>query len=497
MGNANSTGGGAIYNGTNNSSAPYHPHTSVSSAQPRISPTGQSSSTTPSPGYTTPSNKQGQMTNNIRGILTGHPGSSSHQQGPVSNSTNPAIPSYGAQSQANKSPGVWRSQKVMSGAGEKIYNGVDRSSLNGSRPPSAERTQPNGGSSGYGTHHSMGSELRNNQGADHQRMPSGSGVYSSFDQQQPPPLPSRNVARSNSSNNNEQQKTIYNGHNAQENGEQNQYGQYAMPKKMASAVAANERRDSSNSPLRHRRSNSIEMNPLRGSNQDISRVSGYPQATSASQHSNHVHSNKQNSQNHGYSSHGELAQTMSQLALNSHSSVTNGSKTGGTGNQNQNQRRLNLETDGGGYLNPNYSPSEASSQHSVTPPLPPLSPSNTPPLTPPGSPRGLPPHIRGSGGRGSHQQQQQFRPQHPHHPLEQPHPHHPNNPPTVYHQLTRTPDVITSTGNISTHQPIKPQLFLRWETLSIQIQSKARCWWATAFFGTVEKQKPLYICSAS
>ena len=143
------------------------------------------------------------------------------------------------------------------------------------------------------------------------------------------------------------------------------------------------KRDSSSSPSRHGshgNRNSIEMMTLRGSSQD---ATGKPSVSTPER-------NKHGNSNQGYSSHGDIAQTMAQLALSSR---------GNSGKWRDVEKGGVTVTGEGAHLNPGpgrpYSPSEASS-HSVTPPLPPLSPSNTPPMTPPESPQGLPPHLRGN-----------------------------------------------------------------------------------------------------
>ena len=352
---------------------------------------GQSTSTTPSPGY-------------MPGVTnTGYP------------TTGYGVP---------KSPGTYRNERVLapSGVGSRL----------GSRPPSAERTQPSGGStSALFSLKPAGSDQRLNHAGDQTRVAAGhlpgvpgaaagvnnhhSGSLGSLQsqttnydhgqqQQQPPPLPQRNLPRAGSitrdshpsvnghgahvhshgsSNNNAQ--THYNG-SGRPPGGGGGGDQFSLANKPVSMVANNVlKRDSSNSPARHgnhgnNNRNSIELTTLRGSNQDVSekqqRLPGATTTHSPSTSTPERITRPNNGHiNHGYSSHDDITQTMAQLGLNS--------------KLNSNSNRI-----GSHHHNPNYSPSEASSSHSVTPPLPPLSPSNTPPMTPPESPRGLPPHLR-------------------------------------------------------------------------------------------------------
>ena len=357
---------------------------------------GQSTSTTPSPGY-------------IPGATnTGYP------------TTGYGVP---------KSPGTYRNERVL------VPSGVG--SRSGSRPPSAERTQPSGGTtSAPFSLKPAGSDQRlNHHPGDQTRVAAGhpgvlgalTGVnshhsgslgslpsqgtnYDYGQQQQPPPLPQRNLPRAGSIT--RDSHPLVNGHGAHvhahgsSNNAQTHYNgsgrppggsgggdQFSLANKPVSMVTNNVlKRDSSNSPARHgnhgnNNRNSIELTTLRGSNQDVSgkqRLPGAtttrttnPPSTSTPERINNNNTRPSNGHiNHGYSSHGDITQTMAQLGLNS---------------------KLNSNRIGSSHHhNPNYSPSEASSSHSVTPPLPPLSPSNTPPMTPPESPRGLPPHLRGN-----------------------------------------------------------------------------------------------------
>ena len=360
---------------------------------------GQSTSTTPSPGY-------------IPGATnTGYP------------TTGYGVP---------KSPGTYRNERVLAPSGDKVYNN-NVGSRPGSRPPSAERTQPSGGStSAPFSLKPAGSDQRlNHHSGDQTRVAAGQpsglpgaaagvnnhhsgslgslpsqGTNYDHSQQQPPPLPQRNLPRAESitrdshpqvnghgahvhahgSSNNAQ--THYNGSGRPHGGSGGD--QFSLANKPVSMVTNNVlKRDSSNSPARHgnhgnNNRNSIELTALRGSNQDVSgkqRLPGTttttnPPSTSTPERINNTTTRPSNGHiNHGYSSHGDITQTMAQLGLNS--------------KLNSNSNRT-----GSHHHNPNYSPSEASSSHSVTPPLPPLSPSNTPPMTPPESPRGLSPHLR-------------------------------------------------------------------------------------------------------
>ena len=336
---------------------------------------GQSTSTTPSPGYI--------------------PG--------ATNAGYPAI-GYGVP----KSPATYRNERVLASSGDKVLGSRPGT---GSRPPSAERTQPSGGSGVPFGLHPMGSdqrlnhpgvpEVNNQHSGSLGNLPAQSTNYD-HGQQKPPPLPQRNLPRAGSITHDSH--PLVNGHGAHVHAHgsntQTHYNasgrppggggdQFSLANKPVSMVTSNVlKRDSSNSPARHgnhgnnNNRNNIELTTLRGSNQDVSGKQPLPGTTKnpSTPTPERINNTRPSNGhiNHAYSSHGDITQTMAQLGLNSKFNPN------GTGNQ---------------HHNPNYSPSEASSSHSVTPPLPPLSPSNTPPMTPPESPRGLPPHLRGNTHR--------------------------------------------------------------------------------------------------
>ena len=281
-----------------------------------------------------------------------------------------------------------------------------------SRPASAERTQPSGSSGVPFGLHPAGSDQRLNHSGEPTRVAAGHpgvpGVNNqhsgslgnlpcqstNYDhgQQKPPPLPQRNLPRAGSITHDSH--PLLNGHSAHVHAHgsniQTHYNgsgrppgggdQFSLANKPVSMVTSNVlKMDSSSSPARHgnhgnNNRNNIELTTLRGSNQDVSGKQPLP-GTSTPERINNNTRPSNGHINHGYSSHGDITQTMAQLGMNS---------------------KLNSKGTGNHHHNPNYSASEASSSHSVTPPLPPLSPSNTPPMTPPESPRGLPPHLRGN-----------------------------------------------------------------------------------------------------
>ncbi len=359
------------------------------------------------------------------------------------------------------SGGGWRTQqlRLTSSAGDKVYsNGSLGSGSNpGSRPQSAERTQPNGGAA-YASH----VDTRTDHGT-HQRTNGGGGIYHTG-AEKPPPLPQRNTTRAGSFNK-DPGNHVTNGYGGHAQGGSH----YSRPSsggsgsgrfQLANGISY-QKRETSESPLRHNdvgsSRNSVEMTTLRGSSQDVARQQQQTSTTnlrsgSSTPQLNHKSLSNQsllgNHPSNGHSSHRDLTDSMAELNLNKtikwrdpENAGSQGQLFSGQGHLNSGQGHLNLGQYEGGFVNPNYSPSEASSTHSMTPPLPPLSPSNTPPITPPGSPRGAPPHLRGNPPLQLRGNPSPAALRH----QEQPHPHLRTGNGNVQ-QLSAAPDVITSTG---------------------------------------------------